>query len=481
MKNWRYFLASAVILCSTILCAGAASAPTLEEATQQAITHYQSLAQNGEDMSRGTPFKGDNFRAWLHPLRPDQNLYRLSVDIDGEYNSADNGLLNLQTGKLVAPLEFIHIEKLSDGRLFLLKYAKDENSETSNARNECYYLDLQGQLIPTALPKDGSWFQLIDGDVIVLLDYAERPLSNTMVSWDPNDPYIELYPIARLILIDKDMNIIRDDVDGGTGQIMPMEFYNGLTYIRTGSTLWIGTPKFAEGNGKCVLIDKTGKEIGAHDFDDISFLHGHFIGTRGEGKSAKEYLLDGKGGERLLTAADDRYSAWAQAEAAAAKEHGITIDYISYPRLDINREYFCDFAMRLYRVLKPADSDVDYDDTQFSDCYDSSVRAAAKLGFITGYEDGTFRPYDFITREQAATILGRMYRLLGSNTPDAPADASPYADDDMLSDWARSDIYTMREIGIMKGGEFNRFNPHNNYSTEQTIVTLERMYQLLKK
>lgn len=480
MKSWRYFLVSAAILCSSIMCAGAASTPTLEEATQQSITHYQSLAQNGEDMSRGIPFEGDSFRAGLHPLRPDQNLYRLSVDIDGEYNPADNGLLNLQTGELVAPLEFQCIEKLSDGRLFLLKYAKDENSETSNARNECYYLDLQGQLIPTALPKDGSWFQLIDGDVIVLLDYAERPLSDTMLSWDPNDPHIELYPIARLILIDKDMNIIRDDVDGGTGQIMPMKFYNGLTYIRTGSTLWIGTPKFAEGNGKCVLIDKTGKEIGAHDFDDITFNGGYFIGTRGEGKSEKKYLLDGKGGERLLTAADSSYSAWAQAEVAAAKEHGIRAD-MYYPQLDINRNDFCDLAMHLYRVLKPADSDVDYNDTQFSDYYDSSVRAAAKLGFITGYEDGTFRPYDFITREQAATILGRMYRALGGNTPDITADASPYADDNALSDWARSDIYTMREIGIMKGGEFNQFNPSEGYTGEQAIVTMERLYQLLKK
>lgn len=40
----------------------------------------------------------------------------------------------------------------------------------------------------------------------------------------------------------------------------------------------------------------------------------------------------------------------------------------------------------------------------FSDCENGSVCLAAALGIVTGYVDGTFRPYQSITRQQAALI-----------------------------------------------------------------------------
>lgn len=40
----------------------------------------------------------------------------------------------------------------------------------------------------------------------------------------------------------------------------------------------------------------------------------------------------------------------------------------------------------------------------FSDCENESVCLAAALGIVTGYDDGTFRPYQSITRQQAALI-----------------------------------------------------------------------------
>ncbi|RHQ71174.1 S-layer homology domain-containing protein [Butyricicoccus sp. AF24-19AC] len=40
----------------------------------------------------------------------------------------------------------------------------------------------------------------------------------------------------------------------------------------------------------------------------------------------------------------------------------------------------------------------------FSDCENESVCLAAALGIVTGYDDGTFRPYRSITRQEAALI-----------------------------------------------------------------------------
>lgn len=69
------------------------------------------------------------------------------------------------------------------------------------------------------------------------------------------------YDVTRPILYDENMNVIRDDIDGGIALSTPV-FHNGLMAIQTGSTLWEGSVKGAYGNGKYGLMDKTGKDIG---------------------------------------------------------------------------------------------------------------------------------------------------------------------------------------------------------------------------
>jgi hypothetical protein len=107
------------------------------------------------------------------------------------------------------------------------------------------------------------------------------------------------------------------------------------------------------------------------------------------------------------------------------------------------------------------------------------VLSAAAIGIITGYDDGTFRPYQSITRQEAAVILDRLYAVLGGKI--GTVTDNPYADDAQLSDWARGGVYDMRDIGIMQGKENNRFCPKDGYTEEQALVTMERMYQHMNK
>ena len=116
-------------------------------------------------------------------------------------------------------------------------------------------------------------------------------------------------------------------------------------------------------------------------------------------------------------------------------------------------------------------------DEAFSDCEDENVAVAAALGIVTGYEDGTFRPYAFITREEAAAMLDRLYKSLGGT--ETAEGSKQYADDAQFGNWSRDSIYTMQNIGIMKGEENNEFHPDGGYTGEQAIVTIERMYNQL--
>ena len=123
-------------------------------------------------------------------------------------------------------------------------------------------------------------------------------------------------------------------------------------------------------------------------------------------------------------------------------------------------------AVQLYRVLTP-DGQAAPDETPYSDCDDENVRLAAALGIVTGYEDGTFRPFATITREEAAAMLNRLYKILGGTQTEESRER--YADDAQFGAWSRDSIYAMREIGIMKGEENNAFHPAGGYTGEQAL------------
>ena len=188
------------------------------------------------------------------------------------------------------------------------------------------------------------------------------------------------------------------------------------------------------------------------------------------------YLIAPDGGETALPKNLDQYSAWTTAEVDSAGKHGLSLVNYHYPRLDITRVDFAAQAVQLYRVLTP-DGQAAPDETPYSDCDDENVRLAAALGIVTGYEDGTFRPFATITREEAAAMLNRLYKILGGTQ--TAESRERYADDAQFGAWSRDSIYAMREIGIMKGEENNAFHPAGGYTGEQALVTMERLYNKL--
>ena len=94
-----------------------------------------------------------------------------------------------------------------------------------------------------------------------------------------------------------------------------------------------------------------------------------------------------------------------------------------------------------------------------------SVGTLYKQGIINGKAKGIFAPHDFITREEAATILDRIcvYDFR-------------FHDDEAISEWAKSGVYHMQFIGIMNGVGDDLFAPQDTYTVEQAILTMVRIY-----
>ena len=103
------------------------------------------------------------------------------------------------------------------------------------------------------------------------------------------------------------------------------------------------------------------------------------------------------------------------------------------------------------------------------------VQTLSSMGIIYGKTVDKFAPSDLLTREEAATIL---FRLIDKVHPDWAAHQVYYEFKDSadISDWAKDSIQIICNMGIMNGIGNNKFAPKDNFTTEQAIVTIVRVY-----
>lgn len=103
--------------------------------------------------------------------------------------------------------------------------------------------------------------------------------------------------------------------------------------------------------------------------------------------------------------------------------------------------------------LNSTDGKADFKDVSESDWFAPFIAAAAKSGLALGF-DGYIKPYDSITREDAALIIAR---AKGYEMPDVSK--TSFADDNNISDYAKSAVEYLAKTGIINGYDGNMFMP----------------------
>jgi len=113
----------------------------------------------------------------------------------------------------------------------------------------------------------------------------------------------------------------------------------------------------------------------------------------------------------------------------------------------------------------------------FNDTNDINVQKMGYLGIVAGVGDGNFAPNSTLTREQAAVMLARLADVIGQPLPSS---APTFADNAQISSWAVDGVGQMQASGIMGGVGNNQFSPSGSYTREQSIVTMMRLFDILK-
>ncbi len=150
------------------------------------------------------------------------------------------------------------------------------------------------------------------------------------------------------------------------------------------------------------------------------------------------------------------------------------------PDADMTRAEFAAIVVRALG-LSPADGDSGFDDVFVTDWYCGYVKTAVAYDIITGYGDGTFRPKDNITREQAMTMLARAMVITGLDTDftvDEIGDIfASYADSLDASDYAVEGIAACLSEGISNGRTESTIAPEAYITRAEVAVMVERLLQ----
>ena len=105
--------------------------------------------------------------------------------------------------------------------------------------------------------------------------------------------------------------------------------------------------------------------------------------------------------------------------------------------------------------------------------YATAVNWAASVGVVNGYEDGTFRPNDAITREQLAAILMNYAAYKGEDVS-ARASLDAYSDAENVSTWATDTMSWAVAEGYITGMTADTLQPQGSATRAQVAAILER-------
>ncbi|MDQ8735671.1 family 43 glycosylhydrolase [Paenibacillus sp. LHD-38] len=151
------------------------------------------------------------------------------------------------------------------------------------------------------------------------------------------------------------------------------------------------------------------------------------------------------------------------------------------PSADITRAEFAAIVVRGLG-LKQENGTTPFPDVKAKDWYSSAIVTAQSYNLINGFEDGTFRPQDKITREQAMVIIAKAMTITGlkANLENQTADVvlRPYKDAADASSWAKKAIADSIQAEIVSGRSAAVLAP-KAYITRAEVAKI--VQQLLQK
>jgi len=113
-----------------------------------------------------------------------------------------------------------------------------------------------------------------------------------------------------------------------------------------------------------------------------------------------------------------------------------------------------------------------YSDVKASDWFAGEMAKARAAGYISGYEDGTLRPNNNVTRQEVAAMIAK---ALKASAGDNVGEVAKFKDSASIPEWSRGFIGTVAKLGYMRGYPDGTFQPEKFITRAEAVVTLSHV------
>ena len=165
---------------------------------------------------------------------------------------------------------------------------------------------------------------------------------------------------------------------------------------------------------------------------------------------------------------------WSESYVQSCVEAGIINGYTDNtfrPDAKITRAETASLISKLF-ALSAADTDT-FSDVKTGDWFRACVSAAYSAGIVNGYDDGSFRPGNNITRQDMAVMLMR-----GLENDNITIDGSiSFEDDGLIADYAKESVARLAANGVITGYN-NQFRPDDELTRGEAAALICRIMNI---
>lgn len=170
---------------------------------------------------------------------------------------------------------------------------------------------------------------------------------------------------------------------------------------------------------------------------------------------------------------------WAETELNSLLSKGVLDDTSKFsPNVQMTREEFVAWLVRAYG-LNPKD-EVIFKDVDSTNQYYKEIAAAYKTGLVKGRSETEFAPKATITRQEIATIVGRIMDQYNDieSIKNIEKYTNKFDDEEKIADWAKDGVAITQKEGIFEGYEDGTLRPESNMTKAEGAIVVYRLYHM---
>lgn len=138
------------------------------------------------------------------------------------------------------------------------------------------------------------------------------------------------------------------------------------------------------------------------------------------------------------------------------------------PNQEITRAELITMINRVFNFTDVRD--ISFSDVNAEDSFYPEIKKAVAAGYLKGYENGTVRPKNPITRQEAAVMLAQVFEL----SPN-PEGGSQLQDLAALPAWSRAAVLTLVHEGYVKGYDDQTFKANNRITRAEALAMVSNI------